>query len=385
MICKFEKLYNEKSNKPYNIFVASLFFYDNYVRLGKKGVYSDKTVEKQLIFLKNLMANIENLYKCKYIPDDWKLRIYFDESLFNFKYKGLLPWKLFLDIVIKLDRVQLVKFECPDYFDVTKREHIKVFGMLVRFHPFFHKEPNVKMMSIVDADNMLSGEWVSELLKFAKSDYQFNVFCSKYEFPRYKDIELEDSYDCYFRGGIFSSKVFFQPSDWENIFRDINNPNSEFSKSFKRILKRLDAFYPNEIQNRNDPRFEFGFDEMILNFFIKKLLKKYNYSVRYVHYRPSLNIFCDYLYAMLKNPINKQYTDELLKKTNYKSLDDLYKYLKKGVWRNDFFKRMQILKDNLGILKKMYIDPVLLSFIENETWKTFTKYRRFEDYLKMVC
>lgn len=29
MICKFEKLYNNNSNKPYNIFVASLFFIKN--------------------------------------------------------------------------------------------------------------------------------------------------------------------------------------------------------------------------------------------------------------------------------------------------------------------------------------------------------------------
>ena len=384
-LCKFNKYYKDTGNESYNLFVISLFYYDKYTRLGNKGVYSNKTIERQLTFFRNILANIESLYNgC--IPDDWKIRIYYDSSLLNFKYNGKKIWKFFLEFAIKLDKVQLVKFECPKYYNKSKCEHIKLFGTLIRFYPLFNYERNVKSINCIDADNCITKKWMNELVKFVNSKYQINVFCSKYEFPRYRDFETNDKFKCYFRAGIFSSKIFFKYSEWKRIFNDIENPESNFTKTYKKIIDKMNIFFPNEFKNKENTFYEFGFDEIFLNYFIKKLIEKNHYSIRYVHYRPSINVFIDYLLMVLKNPVNKVYTQELLDNKNspYNTIDELYEDLKNSIKKRTFFKKILFLKKNIYILEKMNIDPILIKFIKCETKKTFFQYPHFASYLKML-
>lgn len=384
-VCKFTKYYEDTGDTKYNLFVISVFYYNKYMRLGAKGVYSNKSIERQFSFLKNLIANIESLYN-GVIPKDWKIRIYYDESLMNFNYDGVKIWDEFIDTVIKLKKVQLVKFECPKYFNKKNYQHIKLFGTLMRFYPLFEKEKNVISVNCIDADNFITKPWMHELVKFVKSDYDINVFCSKYEFPRYGDIKNKRNFECYFRAGIISSKVQFGINEWEKSFKEIENPKSDFMEMYNRVIKRLNIFFPNELRNKDSTFFEFGFDEMFLNFFIKEIIQNNNYKVRYVHYQTSLNIFLDYLLVILNNKVNETYTKELLQQPNspYQTTEDMYKEMKKSIRKRTFFEKKKFLLKHLDILEKMDIDPVILNFIQFETKKTFFKYPRFDTYLKIL-
>ena len=266
------------------------------------------------------------------------------------------------------------------------KKHCKLFGTLIRFHPLYIKEKNVISVNCIDSDNYISKKWLDELIKFIDSKYDINVFCSKYEFPRYKDITLKDNFECYFRAGMFSSKISFGEKKWEKAFNDIENPKSNFTKSFNNIIKHLKVFFPDEIQNKDNLYFEFGFDEIFLNYFIKNIIYKKKYKVKYVHYQPSYSIFIDYLLIFLNNKVNHTYTEELLGKHRppYKTTDHLYNDFKKSIWKHYFFTKLFFLKENIDVLTKMQIDPILLKFITKENKQSCTKYPTFDSYLKTL-
>ena len=382
-ICKFKKFYKNDENEKYNIFVIPIFYYDKYRRLGPKGVYKNKSEERQLAFIRNLKANIENLHNGN-IPSNWKFRIYYDKSLTNFEYEGVKVWNKLFSVISKSNKIQLIRFKCSRYYSCKK--HCKLFGTLIRFHPLYIKEKNVISVNCIDSDNYMSKKWLDELIKFIDSKYDINVFCSKYEFPRYKDITLKDNFECYFRAGMFSSKISFGEKKWEKAFNDIENPKSNFTKSFNNIIKHLKVFFPDEIQNKDNLYFEFGFDEIFLNYFIKNIIYKKKYKVKYVHYQPSYSIFIDYLLIFLNNKVNHTYTEELLGKHRppYKTTDHLYNDFKKSIWKHYFFTKLFFLKENIDVLTKMQIDPILLKFITKENKQSCTKYPTFDSYLKTL-
>ena len=110
-ICKFKKFYKNDENEKYNIFVIPIFYYDKYRRLGPKGVYKNKSEERQLAFIRNLKANIENLHNGN-IPSNWKFRIYYDKSLTNFEYEGVKVWNKLFSVISKSNKIQLIRFKC---------------------------------------------------------------------------------------------------------------------------------------------------------------------------------------------------------------------------------------------------------------------------------
>lgn len=382
VLCNLKKYYKE-DGKKYNLFVISIFYYDKYVRLGKKGVYSNKSIEKQLIFIQNIRENVKKLYNGE-IPKDWKLRIYYDVSLFNFKYENKLPWKDLFQDLIKLDKVQLIKYTCSKYFNKNNKTHVKLFGTLLRFYPYFHKEENVKSVHSIDADNIITKPWMDKLVEFINSNYQINVFCSKYEFPRYKNMNQNDGFDCYFRAGIFSSKVFFKEEQWENMFNEMDNNKSEFIEVYNRIIENINLIFPNEYKNKDNTFFEFGFDEIILNYFIKKYIRENKYTVKYVHYKPPINIFIDYLTVYFKYKDNQKYVNELFSQPEFKynNVDEFYDDFHKSIKKKTFFKKLTLLKKYIFILKKMKLDPVLVKFIEKENKKSYYQYPYFSTYLQ---
>lgn len=380
MICNFKKYYKENNRKKYNLFVISIFYYNKYLKLGKKGIYSNLSIEKQLLFIKNIKENVKKLYN-GFIPDDWKIRIYFDKTLFKFKYNEKFLWKeLFMEIK-DLDKIQLISYNCPKYFNSETKSHKKLFGTLIRFYSLFEKNDNIKSINLIDADNTLTKPWLNELINFINSEYDINVFCSKYEFARYKTLNKNNNFNCYFRAGIFSSKVLFEENEWNKIFNEIEDNKSEFIKVYDKIINNLNILFPDDLKNKNDTFFEFGFDEIILNHFIKNIIKKNNYKVKYVYYQPSLNIFLDYLMIYLKFKDNNNYTIQLLNNGNYNNLNDFYNDYLISIKKKIFFEKLNFLKKNLYILDKMNINYTLLDFIKYENKKTFYKYKPFFYYL----
>lgn len=242
------------------------------------------------------------------------MRIFFDKSLFNYKYKGIKIWNIFFNKIKNLDKIQLVEYKCPKFFYKNKIEHKRLFGTIMRFYPLFNQSENinVKSIHIVDVDNYYLKKWLDTLISFNNNkNFHIHTFCSQYEFPTYRYDLFEKNFSCYFRAGMFSSKIFFDIKLWNNMMNQIYDTNSEFSNITKNIYKKIYDIYPsNNNLNSNYYLFDFGYDEIILNYFIKSFILKFSYKVKYTYYKPSIGVFVNYLTQTMKYHKNIKYTKE---------------------------------------------------------------------------
>ena len=402
--CSFKKYYKDDNNTKYNLLSTSLFYYNKYERFIK-----DKRVSavdfKQLTYFYNTLKNIENLY-IGFFPNDWKMRIFFDKSLFNYEYNGVKIWNIFFNKIKNLDKIQLVEFKCHKFYNENKIEHKRLFGTILRFYPLFNQSENknVKSIHIVDVDNFYLKKWLDSLINFNNnSKFQIHTFCSHYEFPTYRYNIFENDFCCYFRAGMFSSKVFFKKNLWNNMINQIYDSNSQFSKITKNIYKRIYEIYPsNNNLNSDFYLFDFGYDEIILNYFIKSFILKNNYKVQYTYYKPSVGVFVNYLTQSMKYHKNLKYTKEffynfyknnnILKKNNMNNNNNLNnlldKFRKKGnklSYNNiKFQKFINDLKKYLYLFEKMDMDPILIDFIKNYNYNKFIKYPKFDKYFSSI-
>lgn len=379
--CQFKKYYKE-GDQPYHLLVTSVFYYDKYKRF-LKGQQKDVAQEKQLIFLKNLTANIKN-FDNNFFPDNWIYRIYFDKSLLKFKYQNKLPWKIFLQKYKSHPKVQFIEYQCPKYHNTSSTQpfdHQKLFGTLIRFHPLFQPDPKILSIHIVDADNYYTEPWLNELKTFIYDPKaKIHTFCSQYEFARYRYDILPNYFKCYFRAGMFSTKVTFPPTLWDYMFEKANS-NNDFLGIIQKIYEKNSKIFPsNYVNKKTYERFEFGYDEVILNYFIKKFIYASKYPVQYSYYQPSIPIFIEYLVKTLDYPPNQLYTKELLDNLHKSNTQKLLKDMKQDHYKKRFFKSLYKLKKNLPILKKMDIEPILIDFISNYTQQEFIKYPPFQTY-----
>ena len=119
--------YNYKiTNKKFNIICISLFKMKNSYREFK--IYTDGILE------------IFKHYK-KYFPD-FILRIYFDDSVVDNKE--------FIKLynILNKNNQQLIHFDCPK-FKLDKKYHRGIFGMMIRFLPYFYFKNNDTNISLV--------------------------------------------------------------------------------------------------------------------------------------------------------------------------------------------------------------------------------------------
>tara|TARA_B110000037_G_scaffold218373_1_gene281248 strand:+ start:2131 stop:2493 length:363 start_codon:yes stop_codon:yes gene_type:complete len=108
-ICKFKPLFKIDYNNKKNIFSACFFKLD-----GKS--YKDF----------NIYLNGIQLFS-KYVKKnrpDYSIRLFIDNSIYNDKK--------IINILKKLNNIELVLYECSDY-KVNKNKHIGLFGTLIRF------------------------------------------------------------------------------------------------------------------------------------------------------------------------------------------------------------------------------------------------------------
>lgn len=402
--CHFTKYYEEPKEK-YNIISLSLFYNPQYIRQYHKTT-KNIAYERQRLFIYNLLINIYNL-ECGFFGKKLYIRIFYDDSVYKFKYKGSYIWKEFIDSYKNHPKIQFVNYKCPDFLG-NDNFHLNLFGTLMRLYPFFEENDNINMVISADIDNFYTNDYLNELIKFDESDYNFNVFCSKYEVSFYHYFSNNKSnINCYFRSGMISSKIKFKMMFWDYILTQLKTYTN---KNFSNILDILNKEFKNVRPNREIKSYkkcEYGIDEIIINYYLKKILKKYNAKIRIVRYKPltqcifsMMNIYLEWNYKnnsknevtkILKELIyleNKNFNTSLKnnKSNNINYLIEKFKstYNNKSNEFDNYYNILLILRKYLPEFKKMKMPESILNFIENCN-KNDYDVPDFKNYFSAVC
>jgi len=390
--CEFKKRWEKEPTAPYAILCYSLFYNPNYLRHyhGRPTVNIAK--KRQLRFLYALTTNIENA-DMGFIPAHWKFRIFYDDSLLKFEHKGKKPWQLFFQKYKRHPKVQLVKYDCPGFRTETGF-HIGLFGTIMRLKPLFEKDPLVKMIVLCDADEVITRTYLDNIKGFEASDAGFNSICTPYSVNAYM---REKKYDCYLHVGMLASKTKFDPEMWDFIMFQLKNcQHKSFSQLLKRLQERWQELNPDKpIRSYRD--FEYGMDEIIVNYYITKLLKKQNVKMRRVWYRPlvnpffrTLSMYLDYNYRekpetrkdidrLLQDFLGKRYRKGKFKRNNKMMTDIVMREVPFHCTFDQAKPYIMKIRKNIDILERLGVFPRVIDYFRNVSAKDF-EHPHFTDY-----
>jgi len=367
MKCSFKRKYIEPTKK-YKCLSASLFITDKYIKLtyGNKRDVLDSKIN---LFIKNILQMAKDLLQKKSLTD-YYYRIYYHNSVLkNQKLKKL---KNFIE---KHPKFQLIEYICSD--NNLKDIHTNLFGTILRFHAIFDDEsPNMTLVSLVDADNIITDNVLNEINKFIKSNDTILSFETLLDAPLYS-YEYTYLPDVYFRAGtttIIKDKNIFNMKTWNkyvlNMFNDLNLLKELHYLDFKKY-----TLFP-ETEEQSFITFEYGFDEILLNYILRKLIYKHDLKlkvVRLLNYRyktffiSRIKLFLDY--NKKRNKINY---DIFIKKTNLKNLSNIK--------TTNFNSLIKVFKKHLNLMKKMYIQYGFIYFIDNYDKIKNKKFPNYSDY-----
>ena len=135
-ICDFTPLFNINYSVKKDIVCCSFF------KMLNKG-YKDFDIYIKGIY--NLYYFIEKLNKK---GNRYHLRIFIDNSIHNDP--------IIMDKLKKLNKLELVLYSCPNYFESNSNHHIGLFGTMVRFFPMFNFPNNdARYVLISDIDDIV--------------------------------------------------------------------------------------------------------------------------------------------------------------------------------------------------------------------------------------
>ena len=343
--------------------------------------------QRQQEFLNNLTKNIDNLDNGT-LPANWYFRIYYDKSIFYYKVNEEYPWKIFLKKYRYHKRLQFSEYNCKLFRQ--DKGHINLFGTIMRLYPLFFDNKNTKLIILFDADNYINDIFVKKITEFLESKYDYLSFCSKYELSYYKDYDEYNKNNCYLRMGLLSSKIKFKSIYWEYILSQLKYfDDNDFSSLLDKLENEFNIIRPDRTI-KSYKYFEYGTDEIILNFYVKKLFNLHNCKLKVVRYKPNIiaiyNMLEMYIiYNYNKNPesiknilklllkskyININNVDNI--KTNFKNLNN---YIFYTMANNNNYKSLKKfilpLQKNNYILNEIYIPNTIKSFFNNVSEKDY--------------
>jgi hypothetical protein len=398
--CTFIKEYKEPVNK-YNIFSYSLFYISKYIHF-----YKDFSFEHQNKFLYNLTINIQNLER-GFLGNNWYIRIFYDKNLFKFKIGTKKPWYEFITKYKNCEHVQFIEFKCQQFENkFVKESHLNLFGTFPRLYPIFEQNDLLETVVVLDADNMITNDFFNEILEFKKTKYAYNSFCSNYEFLYYRSDEeicnsknnkAIDNDNYYLKCGMVSFNVKIPIEIWNYIFYQLKTfDNIKFAYLIDKLYDYHRQLMPEKkIKSYKD--FEYGMDEIVLNYYIKKYMDDNNYKLRMVPYKPLvlplINIITTYLKYNSSNEVKqKDIVATLLKnilKEDYKGKleNDLdafnklyYNNIKLNSSYDEIIPYIEILKNNFELLKKLNLPNTITYFIKNIGRKNFDNIKDYDSY-----
>lgn len=392
--CNFIKKYNEPKQK-YNIFSFSIFYMKEYQQYNKEDS-EDISVKRQTTFLYNLALNISNL-ESGVFGKNWYFRIYYDESIFNFKIDKVYPWIEFFNKYKNNKLIQFVKFNCRHFIDKQKKSkcHINLFGTLPRLYPIFEENKLLQTIVVFDADNYITKKYFDEIILFKKSKYDYNAFCSKYETTFYRDINSNINDYCYLRCGMISVNKKLPQDLWNFILYQLETFEDErFELHLQRIFTYHTSLMPDK-KIKPYQEFEYGMDEIILNYYIKHFFRVFNFKMRVIRYRPMIMPIIETIIVHIKHNykkhkliinhflrgiLNNKFTGNINK--NIENFNLMFYNVSHN--DNSLLDCLKIniinLKNNFYIIHEINFPIVIVEFISNFSYDNFDNDCHFNEY-----
>ena len=272
MDCNFIKYFKEPTKK-YNCISMCLFFKDKYIKTTRNLKVYNATQTKINLFYNNLLG-MDKFLKDGTYPSNFYVRLYYDDSIFKIdKYKYL------IEILKKNEKIQLIKYDIKKL--KINNNHINLFGTIMRFYTIFDKESkNLEYTILADADNILKPVFFEIFDKFKKSKklvYTFNSI-NQAVFQANDFTEINEFYNyIYLFGGftIIKKDKIFDMKYWDLYFNEMFSQDDlmyvfnyiDFKKySMISVLKK------NDLKIESLYSFVYGYDEVWLNFVLKKIL-----------------------------------------------------------------------------------------------------------------
>lgn len=265
---KLNKYFIEPESK-YICFSTCLFEQKKYIRDILNGnKFIKKNLTKINYFIKSL-KKISNLLTNEYYPDNFYLRLYYNSKVIqNKKYNDL------INLLKKNKKVQLIEYSIDDLFN-------SLIGTLVRFYTFFDEESkNIEYTICIDSDKVYNNKIIEIFEDFKKTNNLVYGISRLYYTPNhindYQDtndlfdfVKLIANFIIVKKNKIFNKKYwnrYFHNFYKQNDLMYLLNYNTFKEYSINSILnKNINNFHPYSI-------FQYGIDELWINFVLKKIL-----------------------------------------------------------------------------------------------------------------
>ena len=268
---KLTKYFKEPDNK-YICFSTCLFKKEKYIRSilsGNKYIKQNLATNKIIIFI-NSLTKISNSLINGYYPDNFYLRLYYNDKIIkNKKYKDL------LNILKENKKVQLIKYEVNPIFD-------PLIGTLVRFYTFFDDESkNIEYSICIDSDQVYNKKFIEIFDNFKKTDKLVYGLTRLYYIP-YHNNDYQESNDFFNFINLIGNCIIvkkdkiFKKEYWDKYFNNIYKQNDlMYVLNYNTFRKyTVDSIINKEDINNFHPytSFDYGIDELWINFVLKKIL-----------------------------------------------------------------------------------------------------------------
>ena len=366
MNCELERFYNEPNYK-YICFTTSLFYKKNYTKVSKNLKPYNVSKQKVKLFLESIIKFVKNLYNNKY-PENSILRIYYDDSINSEpKLKNL------IENLKKFNKVQLIRYKCKNIL-YNSESHQDLFGTLLRFHAIFDdKSPNMEYVVSIDADNKYTEKFIEIFEEFKKENLLVKAINNISQISFHSSDKIFNTSSDYFNfiyllGGAFFLKRnnLFNIGVWnrylQNIFKQTDLMNLFDYLDFKRFSFNC-INEQTDVQSNSYRSFNYGADEIWINYVLKKILVDNN-----LQHLLGVYLTKDYKFTFLKNRL-KIFLEYNNKKNKYNL--DLFindcKFLKEKTF-DELLNYIDILNQkNANILFKNisnneYLDRLYLQF-----------------------
>jgi hypothetical protein len=373
MDCQYTRYYKEPDEK-YVCMSMALFLPEKYQKMTY-GQQREIIQQKKTEFLTHIAHNLR-LIMNNYFPVNYYYRIYYDDSIYNDEKFT----KLF-EILKNNHKYQLIKYKCSGVSLEKTNGHVGLFGTLLRLHPLFdEKSPNMIAVAMMDADNIYTREWVKNSIEFLKNGkYNLLTYQGLLESPFYKmDMKQSDNIDkmldvMFFRAGMSIIKIdrtIFTPDIWEKYFENMYQ-QQDFMQEIRYLDFKKYAFFPQSTE-QSFYSFEYGTDEIFLNFILKKLIKdgKIRFNIQYFineqfkkFFYSRFTTFIEYNYRHNRH-FCKIFLSKLAKNERSPK-NDIYWFKS---WINktkNLIQLLNTLKLYQTDLQKLYIQTDFMTFINN--------------------
>ena len=302
----FKKEYKEPRHR-YNILSVCLFI-------------MKKSYKTNNVYVEGLEYTLRNFEK---VLPNFYLRIYYDSSIeLDERLINLLKEAR------QIPKVQLVKFEHP-WFKNEHGHHLGTFGTLVRLFPLFgNKEPNVKIVLVVDIDynNDIFPYWKNTYKIFKKSSSQVHMYAKDCAHLEERVQSIVKSLNLNISPFLFSfwSKLRFSVKLLDTFLKCLHDGKDIDTtigcKVVDIFVQKVDYDKVKQANKMEKQKIMYGIDEVCMLMLIKHIIdKKIPYSY---HIHPDILAPFRYAYAIDNTLVNSHEHKALIKRMMQKYYDN---------------------------------------------------------------